>query len=110
MNVLLGLQAGADGFMTKDREPAAIAASVQRALDRAAQPDASTSNQVHFLGREFELTAGRSQLLDILVSAFEDVVRLNQQIELEKARSNQLLHVILPDEIIRELKATNSVR
>jgi adenylate cyclase len=110
MNVLLGLQAGADGFMTKDREPAAIVASVRRALDHAAQPDASTSNQVHFLDREFELTAGRAQLLDILVSAFEDVVRLNQQIEQEKARSNQLLHVILPDEIIRELKATNTVR
>ena len=34
MNVLLGLQAGADGFMTKDREPAAIVESVRRALDQ----------------------------------------------------------------------------
>jgi adenylate cyclase len=110
MNVLRGLQAGADGFMTKDREPAAIVACVRRALDRAARPDASSSNHVNFLGREFELAATRAQLLDILVSAFEDVVRLNQQIEQEKARSNQLLHVILPDEIIRELKATNTVR
>lgn len=112
MNVLHGLQAGADGFMTKDRDPAAIVASVRRALDRSASPDdpPSNANRVCFLGREFELGAGRAQLLDILVSSFEDVVRLNQQLEREKARSNELLHVILPDEIIRELKATNAVR
>jgi class 3 adenylate cyclase/CheY-like chemotaxis protein len=110
MNVLRGLQAGADGFMTKDREPSAIVECVRRALDRAARPDAACSNHVQFLGREFELASSRAQLLDILVSAFEDVVRLNQQLEQEKARSNQLLHVILPDEIIRELKATNAFR
>jgi class 3 adenylate cyclase/CheY-like chemotaxis protein len=112
MNVLRGLQAGADGFMTKDREPPAIVASVKRALDRsaAAASAGAAANRVQFLGREFELSAGRDQLLDILVSAFEDVVRLNQQIEHEKARSNDLLHVILPDQIVRELKATRRVR
>src|SRR5215469_14721780 len=40
-NVLRGLQAGADGFMTKDREPPAIVASVRRALERSAMADAS---------------------------------------------------------------------
>jgi CheY-like chemotaxis protein len=33
-----------------------------------------------------------------------------QQIEAEKARADALLHVILPDEIVEELKATNHVR
>jgi DNA-binding response OmpR family regulator len=33
-----------------------------------------------------------------------------QQIEAEKARADALLHVILPDEIVEELKATNQVR
>jgi class 3 adenylate cyclase/CheY-like chemotaxis protein len=110
LNVLRGLEAGADGFMTKDREPGAIVAVVRRALDRAATPDGPMAHRVRFLGREFELSAGRAQLLDILVSAFEDVVRLNRQIEQEKAHTNELLHVILPDEIVRELKATNAVR
>jgi adenylate cyclase len=110
LNVLRGLQAGADGFMTKDREASAIVECIRRALDRAAQPEATCSNHVRFLGRDFELASNRAQLLDILVTAFEDVVRLNTQLEAEKARSNELLHVILPDEIIRELKATNAVR
>src|SRR3954452_3008142 len=52
LNVMRGLQAGADGFMTKDREPVAIVASVRRALDRVALPEAAFSNQVNFLGRE----------------------------------------------------------
>ncbi len=109
-NVLRGLQAGADGFMTKGREPSAVVASVKRALERAASASGRLDNSVSFLGREYEVTAGRAQLLDILVTAFEDVVRLNRQLEQEKARSNALLHVILPDEIVRELKATNAVR
>jgi adenylate cyclase len=33
-----------------------------------------------------------------------------QQIEAEKARADALLHVILPDEIVAELKATNHVK
>jgi CheY-like chemotaxis protein len=33
-----------------------------------------------------------------------------QQIKQEKARSDELLHVILPDEIVAELKATNGVK
>jgi len=33
-----------------------------------------------------------------------------QQIEAEKARADALLHVILPDEIVEELKATNQVK
>src|SRR4029078_11616725 len=32
------------------------------------------------------------------------------QIEQEKKRSDELLHVILPDQIVRELKETNEVR
>jgi adenylate cyclase len=39
----------------------------------------------------------------------QEVVYL-QQIEAEKKRSDELLHVILPHEIVEELKATNSVK
>jgi len=45
----------------------------------------------------------RKQLLD------QEGVHL-RQIEEEKKRSDELLHVILPDEIVDELKATNTVR
>ncbi|SIO65071.1 His Kinase A (phospho-acceptor) domain-containing protein [Singulisphaera sp. GP187] len=81
VNVLRGLQAGADGFVTKQRPPAEILGCVRRVLQRGCAPEPSPSarTRVTFLDQDFELTAGREQLLDILVSAFEDVVHINAQ-------------------------------
>lgn len=79
MNVLRGLQAGADGFVTKQRTPAEILGCVRRVLQRGGVPEPSPRTRVTFLDQEFELAAGREQLLDILVSAFEDVVHINAQ-------------------------------
>jgi class 3 adenylate cyclase len=62
------------------------------------------------LDQRFLLSAGREQLLDVLVSAFEDVVHLNRQLEREKRRADTLLHVIFPDKIVNELKATSTVK
>ncbi|MBV8128210.1 MAG: response regulator [Planctomycetaceae bacterium] len=78
-NVLRGLQAGADGFITKNRDPEEIAGCVHRALARPPTTESTTPISVVFLGQEFRLPAGREQLLDILASAFEDVVHLNAQ-------------------------------
>ena len=79
VNVLRGLQAGADGFVTKHREPAEILGCIERVLKRPCTPEPSPRTRVSFLDQEFELAAGREQLLDILVSAFEDVVHINAQ-------------------------------
>ena len=80
VNVLRGLEAGADGFMTKDRPPSEILSRIQRTLaaSRAANGAADPEPPpVSFLGHEFRLTAGRGQLLNVLLSAFEDVIELN---------------------------------
>ncbi len=82
VNVLRGLECGADGFMTKDREPAEIVGRIRRVLARTGKSGGTGESgrpRVVFLGREFELSPGRDQLLDVLVSAFEDVVHLNQR-------------------------------
>lgn len=110
VNVLRGLQAGADGFITKGREPEEIIGCVRRALARPVEDRRAETKHVSFLGQDFAIETGREPLLDILVTAFEDVVRLNQRIELETHRSNELLRVILPDEIIAELRGTNAVK
>jgi signal transduction histidine kinase len=83
LNVLRGLQNGADSFFTKDRAPEKIVSGLNRVLARAAGVDCEHSAtppiRVGFLEETFELCAGREQLLDILLSAFEDVVHLNDQ-------------------------------
>lgn len=110
LNVLRGLQAGADGFITKQRAPEEIVCAVRRVLTRPLEDSPPAQSHVAFLGQQFDLSAGCAQLADILVSAFEDVVHLNAQLAREKTRSDELLHVILPDRIVLELKATNAVR
>jgi two-component system, NtrC family, sensor kinase len=79
VNVLRGLEAGADGFMTKGRDPEAIVACLRRVLGRPPAAEPLEPTGVAFLGQAFQLSAGREQLLDVLVSAFEDVVYLNKQ-------------------------------
>ncbi|MDR3636361.1 MAG: response regulator [Isosphaeraceae bacterium] len=80
LNVLRGLEAGADGFITKRRPDEDIVGAVRRVLARVSRDDPAVDHRrVHFLDQEFELTAGRTQLVDVLVSAFEDVVHLNKQ-------------------------------
>ncbi len=79
LNVLRGLQVGADGFVTKGREAEAIVACIRRALARGTAACPAGPVAVDFLGQTFELAAGREQLLDVLASAFEDVVHLNKQ-------------------------------
>jgi signal transduction histidine kinase len=86
-NVLRGLEAGADGFLTKDREPEEIVGCLQRALARQAPTQAAgaTPSRVVFLNQEYALTADRERLLDVLVTAFEDVVHLNERNEASAA-------------------------
>ena len=81
INVLRGLEAGADAFLTKEREPAEIVRCVRKALTHGPHlPDSTRGpTPVTFLDQQFALGAGREHLLDILVSAFEDVVHLNQR-------------------------------
>ena len=110
VNVLRGLQAGADGFITKRRPPEEIVGCVRRVLARPPSTEAPARMRVAFLDQEFELAVGRDQLANILVTAFEDVIHLNQELVREKERSDELLHVILPDRIVIELKATRKVR
>ncbi len=89
LNVLRGLACGADSFFTKDRPPEKIIAGIQRVLARARAQGRSDGEitagsvdapiHVEFLNERFALDAGREQLVDVLVSAFEDVVHLNAQ-------------------------------
>ena len=79
LNVLRGLQVGADGFITKRRPPADIVGCVWRALARPPATERPPHMRVVFLDQEFELAVSREQLLDVLVSAFEDVVNINAQ-------------------------------
>jgi two-component system, NtrC family, sensor kinase len=90
INVLRGLEAGADGFMTKDCEPAEIVGRLRRILERVtATLEDNGRTRVAFLDCQFELSAGRQQLLNVLLAAFEDVVHLNRKFQTSEAALRQ---------------------
>jgi two-component system, NtrC family, sensor kinase len=85
LNVLRGLEAGADDFMTKDHDSAEVVGRLRRTLagptTRPAEASGRAATRVSFLGSPFQIAAGRDQLLNVLLSAFEDVVHLNRRYE-----------------------------
>lgn len=80
LNVLRGLEAGADGFITKDHPPEEIVRRVRRTLAIDAAADG-----VAFQGQRFQLRVGSAQLLNVLLSAFEDGVELNRRLAQSEA-------------------------
>jgi len=110
-NVLRGLEAGADGFMTKHHSPLEIVGRVQRTLSGGARHVRVGDNhcmQVTFQKADFLLKPTAAQLLNILLSAFEDVLNLNQRLQ-----ANEVVLRRLNDDIRsanRELENANRLK
>ncbi|NQV27070.1 MAG: response regulator [Rhodopirellula sp.] len=98
--VLQGLEAGADGYVarglpneTTEQRIRQVLSQVSASLksdlssndDVAAECD-SDAARIRFQDRDHNLSTSRQQLLNVLVSAFEDVARVNEHHEAELAR------------------------
>ena len=79
VNVLRGLQAVPTASSPSTAKLRRSLVASWRVLKCPCAPEPSPRTRVSFLDQEFELAAGREQLLDILVSSFEDVVHINGQ-------------------------------
>ena len=97
MDIIHGLEAGADNFLTKPHEPErllerlALLLATRKARAQGRLPAGVT---VYFMGRQFTITSEREQILDLLVSTFEDAVRQNHELrqrEAALARSRETL-------------------
>lgn len=94
LDIIRGLECGADNFLTKPYEPDHLLERLKTLLGTKATRGRSKLRmgvEVLFMGREFTITSEREQILDLLVWTFEDAVRQNHQLrqreeELETAR------------------------
>jgi PAS domain S-box-containing protein len=83
LDIIRGLECGADNFFTKGVDPTHLVDRLKLLLttrDTRAQAKLRMGVKVFFMDREFTITSEREQILDLLISTFEDAVQQNQQL------------------------------
>ncbi|HEX6588642.1 MAG TPA: response regulator [Longimicrobiales bacterium] len=84
MDIVRGLEAGADNYITKPYDPAHLLARIRRVVDQRhlrRQQRTTMGVNISFLGSTFSITSEKEQILDVLLSAVEDTVRANRMLE-----------------------------
>jgi PAS domain S-box-containing protein len=96
-DVVKGLQCGADNFIRKPYEDKYLLARINYALtNRTLRQTENVQFGVHILlgGERHFITADRQQILDLLISTYEEAVHVNEDLtakEQQLARSNRAL-------------------
>ena len=83
IDIIRGLDAGADNYVTKPYEPDYLLGRMQALLATplaAADDAAAAMLEVTLAGQKFRVKAGRQQVLNLLVSTFENAVAKNQEL------------------------------
>ncbi len=83
IDVIHALESGADSFLSKPCEPEHLIARVNNLLESRrlrAVARRGSGTDILFNGQHFSIPSEKEQILDLLVSTFEDMVRKNQEI------------------------------
>lgn len=92
MDIVRGLECGADNYITKPYERAHLLGRVRQVLDnrRLRRQPGGEGVDITFLGNRFTITAEKEQILDLLVSSYEELVRTNQAVRQAEVRARFL--------------------
>jgi PAS domain S-box-containing protein len=88
MDIISGLECGADNFVTKPYQPQQLLERVNTVLESRrlrASGKLRVGVEVMFLGRNFTINSDKEQILDLLMSTFEDIVRTNRDLQKNRA-------------------------
>jgi phosphoserine phosphatase RsbU/P len=83
IDIIRGLDAGADNYVTKPYEPDYLLGRMQALLATPLGGDdeaTAATLEVSLAGQKFKVKAGRQQVLNLLVSTFENAVTKNQEL------------------------------
>jgi two-component system cell cycle sensor histidine kinase/response regulator CckA len=84
MDIVRGLECGADNYVTKPYDPEYLLTRVRQVLDRhefRRNARASVDIKVSFLGKTLSINSDREQILDLFISSVEEVVRTNRALQ-----------------------------
>ena len=105
-DIIQGLHAGADNYVTKPYDPKYLLGRVDSLLATPIGDDDDTAPvlDVTLSGKRYQVRSGRQQVLNLLISTFEnaveknnELIRVNQQLSLAKdqlTRSNEELSTL----------------
>jgi len=84
MDIFEGLECGADSFYTKPYDPELLIERIRHILynkSLRSQGKLRAGFELEFFGKTFTISSDKEQILDLLISTFEDIVHTNAQLE-----------------------------
>ena len=94
-DVIQALESGADYFIRKPYEEPHLLSRIDYLLTKPALNDDHRETEIILDGKKFLIHAERHQILDLLVSTYEQAICINNELKLregELEHSNQVLH------------------
>jgi len=88
MDIIQGLECGADNFLTKPYDAGNLVGRVRGMLDNKrirAEGKLRVGVEIFFLGKKFTVSSDKEQILDLLLCTFEDIVRTNRELQASQA-------------------------
>jgi DNA-binding response OmpR family regulator len=95
LDIIRGLECGADNFITKPYEPTYLLERVRRLLENKALRHGrkiAMGVDVMLMGKRFTINSEKEQMVDLLISTFEEVLRSRQR-EYEARLSEETVRV-----------------
>lgn len=86
-DIVRGVECGADNYITKPYEPAQLAARIRHVIDNhrlRTQAPAEGPVTVQFLGETYTIASDPPQILALLLSSFEELIRTNAALQESK--------------------------
>ena len=92
LDIVRGLESGADNYITKPYEPVHLVNRVNHVLANSERRKTASKDDgvpVEFMGEHFVITAEKEQILDLLISSYEELVRTNRVLESRTLEAEQ---------------------
>ena len=109
VDVIKGLEAGADNFIIKPFEPQHVSSRIQSVLQMLSRPEPDGRTragiEVSFANSNHTITAGRLQILTILLSTYDLAVKKNTELQETHERLNAVNEEL--EVTVEQLKRAN---
>ena len=92
-DIIKGLACGADDFMTKPYDPAALLVRVRRMIENPPSRQDQT-HEVVLQGTTVNITASRLQIFNLLLATYDDVAQKNKELREANRRLEDAVHTI----------------